>query len=468
MSPTKDQAKAFRGAVKMLQHNLSLVCGETVAVFFDETGQAPARLLTEAAKSLGLNVRDRFIPEADQASFKRPSDVTLSTQDLEAISSARAIVSCLSDSFEGTAYRTALIRTGTDRRRRFAHIPGASVAVLLASADSDDAQIAQRCDDLCLALSLSHRARLTTYAQDQNPAHLDLHLGGLKRPSIQSTGTIPLNTWGNIPGGESFIAPLEDTAQGTFILNGSLRGIALSERPSLLLTFQRGRLVSLSGNMEAKNRLESFLTYAKRHGDTNCDRLAELGVGVNDGIKELTGHPILDEKCSGTAHIAIGGNTRFGGLISSSIHEDLVTRSPSLWLDGKRILDKGQWVFTDSQWRTPLDCVEPASLEPNCILRRDPLISALKRANRLLIRRRIAAGRSSSYTLATDDEAEILATIYKKVPDINASVQCQRLLKMAVSDRVTILLAQRALAVLLRHGLIQAFPANTNNENKTK
>lgn len=43
------------------------------------------------------------------------------------------------------------------------------------------------------------------------------------------------------------------------------------------------------------------------------DIIAEFGIGLNENIKELIGCTIIDEKCAGTAHIAIGMNDMFGG-----------------------------------------------------------------------------------------------------------------------------------------------------------
>jgi leucyl aminopeptidase (aminopeptidase T) len=53
--------------------------------------------------------------------------------------------------------------------------------------------------------------------------------------------------------------------------------------------------------------------------------IAEVGIGVNPSAR-LTGNSILDEKSLGTAHVAFGGNTGFGGANAASVHIDGIMR----------------------------------------------------------------------------------------------------------------------------------------------
>jgi leucyl aminopeptidase (aminopeptidase T) len=78
-----------------------------------------------------------------------------------------------------------------------------------------------------------------------------------------------------------------------------------------------------------------------QNGDDNWNTFAELGIGLNPKITDLTGNSLFDEKAIKTLHIAIGDNSVFGDDISSFIHADLVTRRPSLVLDGHVVMDRG-------------------------------------------------------------------------------------------------------------------------------
>src|SRR6185436_1904735 len=174
---------------------------------------------------------------------------------------------------------------------------------------------------------------------------LRFQIGGLSRSPITSTGIIPLGTWGNLPGGETFIAPIEDTASGVFVLNGAFKNHVIQTPGHLLLHFEEGRVVKITGTPVEEKAFSEILDYARSCGDANYNSLAELGIGVNPGIKELTGNALFDEKCYGTAHIAIGDNSRYGGRYSSRIHEDLISKGPSVWVDDKPILNCGDNAF---------------------------------------------------------------------------------------------------------------------------
>jgi leucyl aminopeptidase (aminopeptidase T) len=71
-------------------------------------------------------------------------------------------------------------------------------------------------------------------------------------------------------------------------------------------------------------------------------RLGELGIGLNPSVERVDGRTILDEKAFGTAHIALGCNTPFGGKIASPYHHDLVFFPTSIALD--RTAVPIQWV----------------------------------------------------------------------------------------------------------------------------
>ncbi|MDF2630016.1 MAG: aminopeptidase, partial [Symbiobacteriaceae bacterium] len=58
--------------------------------------------------------------------------------------------------------------------------------------------------------------------------------------------------------------------------------------------------------------------------------------GTNPGAR-LRGRAPLDEKILGTAHIALGSNTHFGGANAAETHYDCVINRPTIYLDGHEI-----------------------------------------------------------------------------------------------------------------------------------
>ena len=47
---------------------------------------------------------------------------------------------------------------------------------------------------------------------------------------------------------------------------------------------------------------------------------------MNPNVTDLCGYTLLDEKMTGTFHIAVGANTMFGGENNASDHVDFVGR----------------------------------------------------------------------------------------------------------------------------------------------
>jgi hypothetical protein len=364
----------------------------------------------------------------------------------------------------GTAYRLELLKIGATVGKRFGHVPGANLSVLAHATNIDYEHASSRCDDLALALTIGQMVRLQTYIFDEEGRpdqtrsfNLDFEIGGLIRSPITSTGIIPLGTWGNLPGGETFISPMEDTAQGTFVLNGAFKNFIIKPPAYILLHFEQGRMQRIEGTSAERAAFEKILDFARDRADPFYDALAELGIGVNTGIKELTGNALFDEKCYGTAHIAIGGGSRFGGRYSSSIHEDLISRQPSLWIDNKPILLHGEDAFKPSDWRESLRDIMP-NLQPmnsDFIVTRTS-INAEKDNGRLRVRREVSSGRLCYYTVGEPETSEILARLYSTlIPRLPNEVSLSVLYReveatLGLSPELT----KAALSILQRHGLV--------------
>ena len=122
----------------------------------------------------------------------------------------------------------------------------------------------------------------------------------------------------NMPSGEVFTGPLEDSANGTirFTVPSLARG---AEVQGIELTFAEGRVVGARAD-RGEELLHSALAT-----DAGARRLGELGIGTNSGIDRPTGSTLLDEKIAGTVHLALGRSyPETGGRNVSALHWDLV------------------------------------------------------------------------------------------------------------------------------------------------
>ncbi|RQW81586.1 MAG: aminopeptidase, partial [Geobacter sp.] len=68
--------------------------------------------------------------------------------------------------------------------------------------------------------------------------------------------------------------------------------------------------------------------------------IAEFGIGTNDSAK-LSGILLEDEKVLGTIHIALGNNVSMGGNVNVPLHLDGVIKKPTVYLDGKLLMEDG-------------------------------------------------------------------------------------------------------------------------------
>lgn len=133
---------------------------------------------------------------------------------------------------------------------------------------------------------------------------------------------------GDIPCGEVFTAPIEESAEGKILIPEIfLEGERLSD---VILNFKSGRLTECSS--------DKLMEFIKRfHGDN--DVIAEFGIGLNENVRKLTGCTLIDEKCRGTAHIAVGMNNLFGGKNSSELHMDFIFRPVKIEIDHELFMD---------------------------------------------------------------------------------------------------------------------------------
>jgi aminopeptidase len=122
----------------------------------------------------------------------------------------------------------------------------------------------------------------------------------------------------NMPSGEVFTGPHEQSAQGTirFSVPSNHRGVEVQD---IELRFIDGQVVSARAA-----RGDDYLQAALAT-DAGAARLGELGIGTNRAVDRPTGSTLLDEKMAGTVHLALGRSyPETGGCNESALHWDLI------------------------------------------------------------------------------------------------------------------------------------------------
>lgn len=182
--------------------------------------------------------------------------------------------------------------------------------------------------------------RLAEWIQGREEVHIrapgtDLRVGVAGRRFIAADGQR------NMPDGEFFTGPVEDSAQGeiTFDLPTNFGG---QEVAGVHLRFRDGLVVD-AGAQRGEDLLHRMLD-----SDAGARRLGELGIGTNFAIERGTRSILFDEKIGGTVHLALGRSyPETGGQNESSLHWDLICdlrRGGALCVDGQELQRDGVFV----------------------------------------------------------------------------------------------------------------------------
>jgi leucyl aminopeptidase (aminopeptidase T) len=240
---------------------------------------------------------------------------------------------------EETPGRLAFWHTCRENGTRVGFGAQIDVSILENELSADYQEIAAITQRLKQHLQGKARVRITT------PLGTDLTCSIAGRDIKEDSGLIhQAGQFGNLPAGECFVAPLEDSAEGVLVVDKSFPELVVKQPVRMI--FEKGRVVTIEGGAEAQELLRR-IEYGEQLADgENCRVIAELGIGTNPRAR-LTGKLMTDEKVMGTIHIAIGDNASpsYGGVNPAPIHIDGVVGQPTLVVDGEVLIDAGKYLI---------------------------------------------------------------------------------------------------------------------------
>jgi len=146
----------------------------------------------------------------------------------------------------------------------------------------------------------------------------------------------------NMPSGEVFTSPVEDSIEGHvyFSYPAIYRGREVS---GVRLWIEQGRVVRATADKGEQFLLQTLDT------DEGSRYFGEFAIGTNKGINRFTRQILFDEKINGSFHMALGrGFPEAGGQNMSSIHWDMICDMHSggeIWVDGKLLYRNGEFVI---------------------------------------------------------------------------------------------------------------------------
>ncbi len=305
-------------AILTLQNCMGVKKGEQILIVTDTPLQELGLHFFEAAKDLETEAMHiSFLPRDNNG--EEPPEVVAA-----AMKNAHVAILITSRSLSHTKARKQANLNGT----RVASMPGLTEGMIGRTLAFDYSKLQKDCAELEDVLTKGKEVHLTTKLGTDLTFSIENRMG-----QIDGGVYIKPGDFGNLPAGEVYIAPVEGTAKGQIVIDGSMAGVGLLDEP-ITIKVDNGLAVEVTGGKSAE-KLKAILD---KYGEKSRN-IAELGLGVHPQA-ELTGYILEDEKIAGSVHIALGDNSNFGGTVEVASHLDGVIMNPTLKIDGKLILPK--------------------------------------------------------------------------------------------------------------------------------
>ncbi len=145
----------------------------------------------------------------------------------------------------------------------------------------------------------------------------------------------------NMPSGEVFTGPVEDSVEGTvyFSFPSLYEGQVVK---GIRLTVSKGKVMHWTAD-EGQDLLDELFTVP------GSRYFGEVAIGTNYNIQQPTLNILFDEKIGGTIHMAVGQSyLQTGGTNNSVIHWDMITdmrQGGKIYADGVLIYQDGKFLI---------------------------------------------------------------------------------------------------------------------------
>jgi aminopeptidase len=313
--------KLDKASITAIKDCMGAKNNESILVISDELKREIGLSLFENAKRLGH--KSLYVEmKSGKVSGEEPPQVIA-----ELMQKFDIVLCPTAKSLTHTIARRAASKKGV----RIATLPGITKDIMIRGMNADYKKIAALSIKLKAVLDKGRSIRVTT------PTGTDLSFLIKGRKVFASKGLYyKKGESGNLPTGETFLAPVEGSANGVFIVDGSMAGLGLVKNARIKIEVNNGYAVKITGGIMAKQLSKMLDSVGKE-----ARNVAELGIGTNNSAK-LSGVILEDEKVMGTIHIALGNNVSMGGSVNVPIHLDGVLKRPTVYLDDKILMKDGK------------------------------------------------------------------------------------------------------------------------------
>lgn len=161
--------------------------------------------------------------------------------------------------------------------------------------------------------------------------------------SFSTKGRIWINSDGqtNMPSGEVYTSPVEDSVNGT--IHFSYPGLYGGQEVEGVTLWVKDGYIEKWEARRGQDYLDKVFSI------NGTRRFGEAAVGTNYNIQRMTKNILFDEKIGGTVHMAIGQSyQQCGGKNESSVHWDMITdmtNGGEIYADDEKIYENGKFIF---------------------------------------------------------------------------------------------------------------------------
>jgi leucyl aminopeptidase (aminopeptidase T) len=309
--------------IRILKTNLSLKAGESFLVVSDpEMEDLESELWYLSAKKITNQVSIAIVENMSR-NGQEPS-VKIS----KLMTQADVIILQTTYSLTHSAVRRQACTQGA----RVASLPGADLDMIRRTLSTDYHPIQTLCRQLVNSLAGKNMVTIT------NPTGTNITLSIQGKKADPDDGFITQQgAYGNLPAGETMLAPVEGSANGVFVVEGAFAPFP-TDKP-ITVKVKDGFATEIKGGQAA-----AYINQAVANIGPLARNLAELGIGTNPQANPQ-GKVLEAEKAYGTVHLALGNNKSYGGTVDVPLHLDGVILSPTLSVDNQLILRQGEFVL---------------------------------------------------------------------------------------------------------------------------
>lgn len=305
---------------RIFNENLNLKRHEKCLILADQTMDELAFQLFNTSKEISSHSHLLIMPSQSKSNIEPPKYIGSQLKDMD------VVLILTHHSLSHTPSRRKACKSGT----RIISLPRIQSECLQRAINTNTTELINKTRKLADILTIGHEVKITT------DIGTDLTFSISKKKGKMDTGIVhEPGHFSNLPAGESCVGPVERTAQGKLIVDGSFPYIGLIEEP-VAFTIKDGYVSRIAGNHSATDIRKLLRPYGH---EGRC--IAEFGIGTNPKA-ELKGCTVEDEKKLGTIHIALGNNISFGGSNDVKCHFDCVIKNPTVVIDGQLIIEKGK------------------------------------------------------------------------------------------------------------------------------